>query len=127
MSRQADLIALLGRVLLAAIFLNSGWGKLMNPTGTIQNFAGLGLPIPPLAYFLTVIVELLGGLAFLTGFRARWAALVLAGFCVLTAVIVHYHPHDRMQMINFWKNIAMTGGFLQVVAWGPGRWSVDRR
>jgi putative oxidoreductase len=127
MSRRADFIALVGRILLAAIFLTSGWSKLMNPAGTIQYLTSLGLPIPPLTYFLTVVVELLGGLAFLVGFRARWAALVLAGFCVLTAVMVHYHPNDRGQMINFWKNVAMTGGFLQVVAWGAGRFSVDRR
>ena len=52
---------------------------------------------------------------------------MLAAFCVATAVMVHYHPGDRSQMINFWKNLAMTGGFLQIVAVGPGRWSVDRR
>jgi putative oxidoreductase len=127
MSRRADLIALVGRVLLAAIFLTSGWGKLMNPGGTIQYFAGLHLPLPPVAYFVVVLVELGGGLAFLLGFRARWAALALAAFCVATAVMVHYHPGDRAQMINFWKNLAMAGGFLQVVAWGAGRWSVDRR
>lgn len=127
MSRRADLIALLGRILLAAIFITSGWGKLMNPGGTIQSFAGLHVPLPPLAYFVTVLVELGGGVALLLGFRARWAALVLAALCVATAVLVHYHPGDRSQMINFWKNLAMTGGFLQIVAWGAGRWSVDRR
>ena len=127
MSGRTDLVALVGRMLLAAIFLVSGWAKLMNPAGTIQYFTTLGLPIPPLTYFVTVAVELFGGIAFLIGFRARWAALVLAVFCILTAVMVHYHPNDRGQMINFWKNIAMTGGFLQVMAWGPGRWSVDRR
>ena len=58
---------------------------------------------------------------------SRAAALVLAIFCLLTAAMVHYHPADRMQMINFWKNLTMAGGFLQIVAWGAGRWSVDRR
>jgi putative oxidoreductase len=127
MSRGTDLIALVGRILLAAIFVTSGWGKLMNPSGTIGQFAGLHLPVPPLAYFLTVLVELAGGILLLLGYRVRPVALALALFCVATAVMVHYHPGDRTQMINFWKNLAIAGGFLQIVAWGAGRWSGDRR
>jgi putative oxidoreductase len=126
MSRWADLLALLGRLLLAAIFLISGWAKLTDPSGTIRYFGSLHLPLPPLTYFLTVLVELAGGVLTILGYRARAAALVLAIFCLLTAAMVHYHPGDRVNMINFWKNFAMAGGFLQIVAWGAGRWSVDR-
>jgi putative oxidoreductase len=126
-NRGADLVALAGRVLLSSIFLVSGWGKLMAPTATTRMMAGLGLPLPPAAYFVTVLVELGAGLAVLLGLRTRLAALVLALFCVATAFLVHYHPGDRMQMINFAKNLAIAGGFLQLIAWGPGRWSVDRR
>lgn len=127
MTRGSDLIALAGRILLSAMFIDSGWGKMMAPNATIATFTHLGVPIPPVAYFVLVLVELVGGLLLLIGFRARWMALILAAWCVATALMVHYHPGDRAQMLYFWKNIALTGGFLQVVAWGAGRWSVDRR
>ena len=63
---------------------------------------------------------------FLIGFRARLTALVLAVWCIATAMVAHYHPGDTGQMIHFMKNVCMAGGFLQVVAFGAGRISVDR-
>jgi len=67
-----------------------------------------------------------GGVALLLGFWTRAVSVVLALFCLATAYAVHYVPSDVSQMINFWKNLAMTGGLLQLVAWGAGAWSVDR-
>ncbi len=78
------------------------------------------------AYALTVIVELGGGILFLAGFRARLVALVLAAWCFATAMTVHYHPGDTGQMIHFMKNLCMAGGFLQVVAFGAGRLGLTR-
>jgi len=120
-------IALLGRVLMSAIFIEGGWGKLTHLAGTAGYMASHQLPLPYVAAIVAVVVELGGGLAILAGLRTRIAALVLALWCVATAFVAHYHPEDTGQMIHFMKNICMAGGFLQLVAWGAGRLSVDRR
>ena len=72
------------------------------------------------------MIEIGVGVLFLIGFRARLTALVLAVWCIATAMVAHYHPGDTGQMIHFMKNVCMAGGFLQVVAFGAGRISVDR-
>ena len=120
-------LALLGRILMAAIFIMSGVAKARDPAGTVAYVAHLHLPAPQAGYFVAVLVELAGGLAILVGFRTRWAAVILAAWCVVTAFLAHYHPGEREQMINFMKNLAMAGGFLQLAAWGPGKFSIDRR
>jgi putative oxidoreductase len=126
MSRvMSGLVPLLGRVLMSFIFIGSGWGKLMTAGPSIQYMASQGLPAPEAAYGVAVLCELGGGLLILFGLQTRAAALVLALFCVATAFIAHLHPGDMMQMINFMKNICMAGGFLQLVAWGAGSWSLD--
>jgi putative oxidoreductase len=118
--------ALLGRALMSAIFIWSGIGKAMAPDATVAAFAHLGLPLPSAAYAVAVLVELGGGIVLLLGWKVRPAALMLAVWCVATALVAHLHPGDRGQMINFMKNLCMAGGFLQLVAWGAGRVSVDR-
>jgi putative oxidoreductase len=85
-----------------------------------------GLPVPGGAYAVALLVEIGAGIAFLIGWKARTAALVLAIWCVATGFVAHYHPGDQGQMINFMKNLCMAGGFLQVVAYGAGKFSVDR-
>jgi putative oxidoreductase len=121
-----DWVALLGRIMMSAIFIESGIGKAMAPAATMAGFARLGLPVPSAAYALALLVEIGMGVALLVGWRIRWAALALALWCVATAVVAHYHPGDRNQMIHFMKNICMAGGFLQIVAFGAGRLSLDR-
>ncbi|HQT79464.1 MAG TPA: DoxX family protein [Rhodopila sp.] len=125
-SGATDWIALLGRVLLSAIFLWAGYGKAMAPSATMATFGHLGLPVPGLAYAVALAIEIGFGLLVLVGFKARLSALVLAGWCIATALVAHDHPAVREQMINFMKNVSMAGGFLQIVAFGPGRFSVDR-
>ncbi|HEY4042481.1 MAG TPA: DoxX family protein [Rhodopila sp.] len=122
-----DWVGLLGRVLMGAIFIQAGVMKALSPAGTMVLFGKLGLPMPGAAYALTLAVEIGAGALFLVGFRARLTALILAAWCIATAMIAHYHPENRDQMIHFMKNICMAGGFLQVVAFGAGRLSVDRR
>jgi putative oxidoreductase len=117
-------LSAVGRVLLAAIFLWSGFGKLMAPGPTIGYIASVGLPLPPAAYVVAVIVELLGGIALLLGFQTRAVAAVLGLFCLATAFGVHGFG-DHMNSIQAMKNIAMAGGFLFVVAHGAGAWSID--
>jgi putative oxidoreductase len=120
-----NLALLIGRILLAAIFILSGYGKITGYAGTEQYIQSLGMP----GAFLPLIIlwELGGGLALLLGIFTRPVALLLAAFCLISAVLVHYHPADQMQMINFMKNLAMTGGFLYVFVTGAGDFSVDRK
>ena len=121
-----DWVGLLGRVLMSAIFISAGYNKAMAPSATMAMMGHYGLPLPGAAYAVTLIVELGFGIVFLIGFRARLTALVLAVWCIATAMVAHYHPGDTGQMIHFMKNVCMAGGFLQVVAFGAGRISVDR-
>ncbi len=120
-------VILLSRVLMAAVFIHGGFGKATNPSDTIARFAHLSLPMPGVAYAVALLVELGAGIAFLVGWKGRTAALVLAVWCVATALVAHYHPADAGQMIHFYKNMCMAGGFLQVVVYGSGAFSLDRR
>jgi putative oxidoreductase len=120
-------IPFLGRVLLSAIFLASVVGKLQAPAATIDYIAAAGLPSPPVAYAIAVLVELAGGLALLIGFRTRMAAGALAVFSVAAALGFHNNLADMNQFIHFFKNVAIAGGLLQVVAFGAGAFSVDAR
>lgn len=126
MSRP-DLFASCGRLLLAIMFVFSGLGKLTAPDATQGFIASVGMPLPLLSYLMAVLVELGGGLLLLIGFHARMVSLALAAFTLLTAIIFHSDFADQNQMIHFMKNIAITGGLLQVVAFGAGSISVDAR
>ena len=123
--------ALAGRILLALIFVTSGFTKIGGFEGTAGYIASEGLPMPQVLAALTILVELGGGILLVVGWKARWAALALAVFTLVAAVIFHNYwavpAAERMaQYINFWKNISMVGGMLMVFAFGPGRYSVDR-
>jgi putative oxidoreductase len=117
----------LGRILLSSLFIWAGWGKLMNPSGTAQYFANYHLPAPDVLVWIVIIIELIGGLLILIGFQARWVALVLAIFCLITGFAIHLPAGDLPNMINFYKNLTMAGGFLYVVAYGAGPVSVDHQ
>jgi putative oxidoreductase len=125
-------LALLGRILLALIFITSGFGKIGGFEGTVGYIASKGLPMASVVAALTILVELGGGLAVAFGFLTRWAALALAVFSVLAALIFHNYwgvPAEQvmMQQINFWKNISIAGGFLVLAAFGPGAISIDAK
>jgi putative oxidoreductase len=121
-----DWVGLLGRVLMSAIFIQGGILKAMAPAATMAYFTKDGVPVPGAAYAVALLVEIGGGILFLVGWRARLTALVLAIWCIATAMVAHYHPENREAMIHFMKNVCMAGGFLQVVAYGAGRLSLDR-
>src|ERR1700704_2913178 len=117
--------ALVGRILLAVIFIISGFGKIGGFEGTVGYIASKGLPMPQVVAALTIVVELGGGILLAIGYKARWAALALAVFTLLAAIIFHnfwaVEAAQKMnQQINFLKNLAMTGGMLMVFAFGPG-------
>jgi putative oxidoreductase len=120
-------VALLGRVLMSAIFLWGGYGKLTAPAATMGMFTHYHLPLVGAAYALAVAIELGGGALTLIGWKTRLVAPVMAAWCIATALVAHMHFEDTMQMINFMKNVCMAGGFLQLATFGAGALSVDRR
>ena len=120
-------LALIGRLLLAAMFILSGFGKLGDPSGTIGYIASAGLPLPPVAYAVALAVEIGAGILLVLGYRARWVALILAAFTLASAIGFHTDFADQNQMIHFMKNLAITGGFLQIAAFGAGAFSLDGR
>jgi putative oxidoreductase len=119
--------ALAGRILIAPIFLLSGVSKVTAPAMMIGYIQSVGLPVPVLALGIAIAVELLGGVALLLGYRARLVAATLAVFSIVTALTFHNNLADQMQFLNFFKNFAMAGGLLQIVAFGAGRFSLDAR
>lgn len=127
MTTVESYVALAGRALLCLIYLVSGWGKLTDRTGTIQYIESAGLPLASVAYLIALVCELGGGLAILVGFRARFAAAVLSAFTIAAAFGFHSNFADPNITIHFMKNLAIAGGFLMIVAFGPGGLSVDAR
>ena len=118
---QSDaLISLIARVLMAYIFIMAGWGKITAYSATVGYMESMGVPGALLP--LTILIEFGGGLALLFGFQARFAALGLAVFSLITAFLFHGSAEDA---INFMKNMAMTGGLLFLMLHGAGKFSVD--
>jgi len=113
------------RVLMAQIYIISGWGKLTGYSGTQGYFASIGLPMPGVVTPLVVLIELGGGLALLFGFKTRWVALILALFSIATAFVAHTNFAEPGQMNNFMKNLAMAGGYLLFAKYGAGSPSID--
>ncbi len=118
-------LAPLGRLLMSSLFIWAGYHKLINPSGTAQYFEHVHIPVPSVAVWVAIIIELIGGIALLVGFKTRWVAAVLAIFCLVTGFGVHLPVGDQANMVNFYKNLTMAGGFLYVVAYGAGALSVD--
>ncbi|HZZ92153.1 MAG TPA: DoxX family protein [Usitatibacter sp.] len=116
---------LAGRILLAVIFLMSGLSKIGGYTATAAYMASQGVPGALLP--LVILTEVRGAAAIIVGWHTRIAALLLAGFSLLAALLFHNDFANQAQMINFMKNVSIAGGFLLLVAHGAGRWSLDRR
>jgi putative oxidoreductase len=124
---RADVLALVGRVLLASLFIPAGFAKLTAIGGTAAWFGSIGLPAPTVLAVLTGLLELFGGIAVLMGYQTRIAAIALAVFTLAATAVAHLNFADQMQMLLFQKNLAVTGGFLVLVAFGAGRLSLDAR
>ena len=125
-----DFAVPVGRLLLALIFIISGFNKVMGWPGVVGAVEAKGLPIPLLFGVGAVLAELGGGLLVALGFKARFGALVLIVFTIVTTLVFHNYwafegPDRQVQMINFMKNLSMTGGLLLVLAYGAGPLSVD--
>jgi putative oxidoreductase len=117
----------LGRLLIALIFVLSGLSKIAAPANTIAYIQSAGAPFATAAFAVAAIVEVIGGLALLVGFQTRLVAAALAIFTLAAAVLFHNNMADQNQMIHFMKNLAITGGLLQVIAFGAGAFSLDNR
>lgn len=125
MQGSENAATLAGRILMCLLFVMGGWGKLLGPAATQAMFVKQGLPMVEAAWVLAVVVELGGGLAILFGLFTRPVAVVCAIWCVATALIAHTNFADRIQEIQFFKNMGMTGGFLYIATFGAGAWSLD--
>ena len=119
-SASASLLARLG---LAAIFIMAGLSKISGYEGTVGYMESMGVPGALLP--AVIAVEVLGGIAIVIGLFTRLAALGLAVFSIASALLFHFNLADQTQFIMFWKNIVIAGGFLLLVANGPGAYSVD--
>lgn len=120
---------LVGRVLMAVIFLAAGVGKLTAFAGTVGYIASQGIPLPGVAAIGTIVLEIGGGLMLVLGWRARWAAAALGLFTLLAAAIFHAFwtaapDQFQNQLIHFQKNMAIAGGLLYLVLHGSGRYSI---
>ena len=132
MERMHDAILLLGRLLVAAMFLPSGISKLSNFQGFSQSLADKGLPHPELWAVAAVAVEVLGPIALILGIFPRVTALVLIAFVIAATATSHRYweyqePQRRAQEINFFKNVGVMGGLLFYFVSGPGRWRYHRQ
>ena len=126
MSGADSYLTLLGRILIAWIFIAGGIAKLSAPAATIAAFGTrVGLPLPVVAYVIAVIVEVGLGILLLIGFQTALTGIVLAIWCVATALVAHTGWVNPDMKMHFMKNIAMAGGLLFVAVHGAGTLSVD--
>lgn len=116
---------LIGRMFISLIFIVAGYGKITAYSGTAGYMESMG--IPGILLPLVILTELGGGLTILLGFQTRLVAFLMAGFCVLSALIFHFDLSVQMQSVMFMKNIAIAGGFLFLVANGPGAYALDNK
>ncbi|WP_348525088.1 DoxX family protein [Marinicella meishanensis] len=117
--------ALVGRIFISLIFLVAGINKITAYEGTAGYMAAMGVPSGLLP--LVIATEILGALAIMAGFKTRLVAFLMAGFSLLSALLFHFELADQTQSIMFMKNVAIAGGFLLLVAHGPGRYAIDNR
>ena len=122
---MANLIDLLGRLLISALFLISAYNKILSIDGTMSWMEGFG--VPGFLLYPAIVLEIILPLFVILGYQARISAGLLAIFCVATAFLFHYDFVDQMQTIAFLKNLGLAGGFLFIVANGTKDWSVDRK
>jgi putative oxidoreductase len=125
MTALGPLFGVVGRILMAQIFLLSGLAKFMNGEAMAQGLVALGLPA--VLIYAAAVLEVAGALALIVGYQTRLAALALSGFCVIAGILFHNQFADQVQLVMFMKNLAMAGGLLFLVRDGAGAYSLDAR
>ena len=121
---MVNVVDLIGRLFISALFLISAFNKVFNLEGSMGWMEGFG--IPGFLIFPAIAVEIVLPVLVIVGFQARIAAGILAIFCLVTAFLFHFDFADQSQLISFLKNIGLAGGFLFIVANGTKDWAVDR-
>jgi putative oxidoreductase len=121
-----NLAALVGRILIALIFLQSGVEKFVHYSGTLGYMTKAGLPFPEVLLVASAVVETLAAAAIIAGWKARWAALALVAWMIPVTLIFHNPAAGQDAMIHFMKNVSITGGLLLLFAFGPGALSARR-
>lgn len=125
MAAAKPYLNLIGRIFIAAIFVFAGISKISGYEGTAAYMEAMG--VPALLLPVVIVLEVGGGVAIILGWKTRIAAFLLAGFSVSSALLFHFDFADQTQFIMFWKNIAIAGGFLFLVAHGAGALALDNR
>ena len=122
-----DVVLLVARIFLVALFLISGIGMVGAPEGFAGYMGAIGMPAPLLVTWLVIALKVLGGIAIVVGFQTRYVAYAFALFCISTALIAHTNFADMNEFNNFFKNVAIAGGFLALSVSGPGALSLAGR
>ena len=122
---MANLIDLIGRIFISALFLISAYNKIFSIDGSMSWMEGFG--VPGFLLYPAIVLEIILPLCIIIGYQARIAAGFLAIFCMATAFIFHLDFTDPMQKISFLKNIGLAGGFLFIVANGTKDWAMDKK
>ena len=122
---MANFFDFISRIFISSIFLFSGYNKIFNYENTIEWMEGFN--IPGFLLWPTIILEIILPILIIIGYRTQISALLLAMFCVATAVIFHFDFANQMQTIAFVKNFALAGGFLFIAIHGPKEWSMERK
>ena len=122
---MTNLIDLVGRILISALFLISAYNKIFSIDGSMSWMEGFG--IPGFLLYPVIVLEIILPLCIVIGYKARVAASLLAIFCLTTAFIFHLDFTDPMQKISFLKNMGLAGGFLFILVNGTKDWSIDKK
>ena len=121
---MANLLDLIGRILISALFLISAFNKVFNLDGSMGWMESFG--VPGFLIFPAIVIEIILPILVIVGYQARIAAGILAIFCLMTAFLFHFDFSDQSQLVSFLKNIGLAGGFLFIVANGTKDWAADR-
>ena len=122
---MTNILDLVARILISALFILNGVFKISNYDGTVGWMEGFG--IPGILIIPAIILEIVGPILIILGYKAKIAAGLLSLFCIATAVIFHYDFSDQMQLGSFLKNIALAGGFIFIFINGTKDFSLDRK
>ena len=122
---MANLFDFIGRIFISSIFLLSGYNKIFNYGDTVLWMEGFG--IPGFLLWPAIVLEIILPILIIIGYQTRISAILLAAFCIATAVIFHLDFADQMQTVAFLKNFALAGGFLFIAVHGQKEWSMERK
>ena len=122
---MANLFDLIGRIFISLVFLLSGYNKIFNYDNTISWMEGFG--IPGFLLWPAIVLEILLPIFIIIGYRTQISAIILAMFCLATALIFHNDFANQMQIIAFLKNFGLAGGFLFIAVNGPKEWAIEKK